>query len=152
MRGHSDVSYTLPGGFHSHGVAHRPLQTIGFIFIQQQNHPPAYPHKIEMASMAYTNAPSAELPTAGQAAIRGINDAGLGEIIHLPGSDVYEVRIKSYYSLTPQLRPWAIVQPRSTEEVSIAIKVLTGVPECKFAIRRYVDDAKSDDLTHDGRS
>lgn len=76
---------------------------------------------------------------------------GLGESMRLPGSDLYEARIKSYYSLSSQLRPWAIVQPRSTVEVSMVMKVLSAVPECNFAVRRYVDDASCNDLTHDGR-
>lgn len=90
--------------------------------------------------MACASSPVSELPPAGQAAIRGISDVGLGEIIRLPGADLYEARLKSYYSLSSQLRPWAIVQPRSADEVSLVMKVLTAVPECKFAIRRYVDD------------
>lgn len=94
-----------------------------------------------MADTVCTKSTVPDLPTAGQAAVRGVGGVGLGEIIRLPGSDLYEARIKSYYSLSSQLRPWAIVQPRSTDEVSLVMKVLTAVPECKFAIRRYVDDA-----------
>lgn len=71
--------------------------------------------------------------------------------MRFPGSDLYEARIQSYYSLSSQLRPWAILQPRSTPEVSLVMKVLTAVPECNFAIRRYVDAAKCNDLTHYGR-
>lgn len=87
-------------------------------------------------------APAAELLTASHAAIRSIHDAGLGDIVHLPGSDLYAARNKSYWSCSPRLRPWAIVQPRSTEEVSMVMKALVATPECQFAIRRYVDVAK----------
>lgn len=92
--------------------------------------------------MAPASAPDVELPTASHAAIRSLRDADLGEIISLPGSDVYEARTKSYWSLSPQLRPWAIIQPRSTEEVSMAVKALVAVADCKFAIRRFVEDTK----------
>lgn len=92
--------------------------------------------------MACASAPITELPAAGQAAIRYINDAGLGNIVHLPGSDLYEARTKSYWSLSPQLRPWAIVQPRSTEDVSAVMKAIVAVADCQFAIRRFVDNVK----------
>lgn len=92
--------------------------------------------------MALASAPVVELPAAGQAAIRSITDAGLGDIVHVPGSDLYEARTKSYWSLSPQLRPWAIVQPRSTEDVSVVVKALVEVTDCQFAIRRFVDDIK----------
>lgn len=79
-----------------------------------------------------------ELSLAGQAAIRNIKDAGLEDVVRLPGSEFYEARTKSYWSLSPQLRPWAIVQPRSAEEVSMVVKALVAAPECQFAIRRFV--------------
>lgn len=97
--------------------------------------------------MAFASAPVTELPAAGQVAIRSINDAGLGNIVHLPGSDLYEARTKSYWSLSPQLRPWAIVQPRSTEDVSLVMKALVATADCQFAIRRYVDNIKCIILT-----
>lgn len=97
--------------------------------------------------MAYGSAPVMELPLAGQAALRNIKDAGLEDIVHLPGSEFYEARTKSYWSLSPQLRPWAIVQPRSAEEVSMVVKALVAVPECQFAIRRFVQVQQ---LDHEG--
>lgn len=92
--------------------------------------------------MAFASAPAGELPAAGEAAIGRIIDAGLGDIVHLPGSDLYEARTKSYWSLSPQLRPWAIVQPRSAEDVSVVMKALVDVADCQFAIRRSVDNIK----------
>jgi hypothetical protein len=92
-----------------------------------------------MESMVDENAPVREPPNPGQDVVKGIIDAGPGEIICLPGSALYEARTKSYWSLSPQVRPWAIIQPRSSTEVSKVMKVLAAVPECKFAIRRYVD-------------
>lgn len=89
--------------------------------------------------MAFASARVAELPAAGQVAIRSISDAGLGDIVHLPGSDLYEARTKSYWSLSPRLRPWAIVQPRSTEDVSVVMKALADGTDCQFAIRRLVN-------------
>lgn len=71
-------------------------------------------------------------------AIANLKEAGLGDVLYNPGSESYEARTKSYWSLTAQLRPWAIVQPRNTEEVSKALKALVNTPDCKIAVRRYV--------------
>lgn len=92
--------------------------------------------------MAFASAPVTDVPAAGQVTIRSIRDAGLGNIVRLPGSDLYEARTKSYWSLSPQLRPWAIVQPRSTEDVSVLMKALVGIADCRFAIRRSVDNTE----------
>ncbi|KAL2857738.1 hypothetical protein BJY01DRAFT_242160 [Aspergillus pseudoustus] len=64
--------------------------------------------------------------------------AGLGDILYLPGDAAYTARIASYWSLTAQLQPWAIVQPRNTEEVSKAVKALVDAPGVKFAVRTLV--------------
>ncbi|KUI66484.1 Bifunctional solanapyrone synthase [Cytospora mali] len=89
-----------------------------------------------MSCMATSESPVSERPAAAQSAISGLREAGLDAVLYLPGSEPYEARIASYWSLSPQLeRPWAIVQPRTSEEVSTALKVLVGVPGCCFAIR-----------------
>ncbi|KAL2820989.1 hypothetical protein BDW59DRAFT_174312 [Aspergillus cavernicola] len=61
--------------------------------------------------------------------------AGLGDVLHLPGQESYNARIASYWSLTAQLHPWAIVQPRNTVEVAKAVKAVVDTPDCKFAVR-----------------
>ena len=73
-----------------------------------------------------------------QAAIANLKDAGLSDVLHLPDTPAYEERTSSYWSLTAQLRPWVIVQPRTTEEVSKALTALVKTPDCKFAVRRLV--------------
>lgn len=73
-----------------------------------------------------------------EAAIASLKDAGLGDVLHLPESQAYNDRTTSYWSLTAQLRPWAIVQPRTTEEVSKALTALVNTPDVKFAVRRLV--------------
>lgn len=73
-----------------------------------------------------------------EAAIASLKEAGLGDVLHLPDSQAYNDRTSSYWSLTAQLRPWAIVQPRTTEEVSKALKALVNTPDVKFAVRRLV--------------
>ncbi|KAJ6178232.1 hypothetical protein N7519_008693 [Penicillium mononematosum] len=70
-----------------------------------------------------------------QSALANLKHAGLSEITYLPGQQSYEDRVSSYWSLTAQLRPWAIVQPRTTQEVSETLKALVSTPGCKFAIR-----------------
>ena len=75
-----------------------------------------------------------------QLAIVNLREAGLGDVLHLPESPAYDDRTSSYWSLTAQLRPWAIVQPQTTEEVSKAVTALVNTPDCKFAVRRLVSD------------
>lgn len=71
-------------------------------------------------------------------AIENLREAGLGDVLYVPGQDSYEGRVASYWSLTPRLRPWAFVQPRTTEEVSQAVKAIIKSDGCKFAIKRSV--------------
>jgi FAD/FMN-containing dehydrogenase len=56
-----------------------------------------------------------------------------------PGQDIYQTRLLSYFDIKQQaITPNCILQPRSTEEVSIAVKTLSGASDpkqCKFAIR-----------------
>ncbi|CBF84557.1 hypothetical protein AN8964.2 [Aspergillus nidulans FGSC A4] len=68
-------------------------------------------------------------------ALANLHAAGLSDILYLPSSDVYSARVESYWSLTAQLKPWAIVRPRNTEEVSKAVKAIVATPDVKFAIR-----------------
>lgn len=68
-------------------------------------------------------------------ALKALREAGLGNVVYLPGEDHFESRVASYWSRTSQLRPWAIVQPRDTHEVSTALRALVGTPGCQFAIR-----------------
>ncbi|KAI1390253.1 FAD-binding domain-containing protein [Hypoxylon trugodes] len=75
------------------------------------------------------------MSSIAQSAISNLKEAGLGDILYVPGEQAYEARRTSYWSLTPQLSPWAFVQPRNTEEVSKAVKALVGTPGCNFAIR-----------------
>lgn len=71
-------------------------------------------------------------------AILNLKAFDLCDILYTPGQDDYEARIASYRSLSCQLRPWAVVQPRNTEEVSKAVQAIARSPGCKFAVRRYV--------------
>lgn len=130
-----------------------PPLTTGFICPEcQKLKTTNCPRSIKVASMADASTPAVELPTAGQDAIQSIHDAGLGEIIHLHGSDLYEARNKSYWSCSPRLRPWAIVQPRSAEEVSTVLQALVAVKDCQFAIRRFVEDSKENTIRRDVRN
>ncbi len=78
------------------------------------------------------------MTTIAQSAIANLKEAGLGDVLHVPGQQTYQAREDSYWSLTPRLGPWAIVQPRTAEEVSQAVKALVKTDGCKFAIRRLV--------------
>ncbi|KAH9906181.1 hypothetical protein F4778DRAFT_769352 [Xylariomycetidae sp. FL2044] len=72
-----------------------------------------------------------------RAAVAKLEAAGLADVIYTPARlpRIYNERVGSYWSLTPRLRPWAIVQPRDTAEVSKALVALAATDECKIAIR-----------------
>lgn len=61
-----------------------------------------------------------------------LETAGL-KVLH-PGTDAYETRDASYFSVSAQLSPNCIVQPICTDEVAAAITTLekTG---CNWAVR-----------------
>lgn len=69
-------------------------------------------------------------------AIESLRAAGLGDVLHTPDQESYNARVDSYWSLTPRLKPWAFVQPRTTEEVSKVVKALVETSDCSFAVRR----------------
>lgn len=73
--------------------------------------------------------------TTADSAVKALREAGLGDVVHLPGEDHFETRTASYWSRTSQLRPWAIVQPRDAHEVSTALRALVATPGCQIAIR-----------------
>lgn len=68
-----------------------------------------------------------------------LSQGPLKDSLLYPGQGVYETRLLSYFDIKQQaISPNCIVQPRNTEEVSVAVKTLTSasVPKpCKFAIR-----------------
>lgn len=70
-----------------------------------------------------------------EAILASLNEAGLGEVLLLPSDPQYDQSIASYWSQSAQLRPWAIVQPRNTDEVSRFVKAIITVPGARFAIR-----------------
>lgn len=47
-----------------------------------------------------------------------------GLTVHQPNSTVYVAREADYYSASAVEHPWCIVQPRSANEVSLAVKTL----------------------------
>jgi FAD/FMN-containing dehydrogenase len=50
--------------------------------------------------------------------------AGLQDLVHLPESTAYIDRQASYWAANASLQPNCIVQPRTTEQVSLVVKVL----------------------------
>ncbi|KAH8197723.1 hypothetical protein TruAng_008101 [Truncatella angustata] len=52
--------------------------------------------------------------------------AGLSERVLTAIDPEYGDRISTYWSASAQLRPWCIVKPENTEEVSLALKTLTN--------------------------
>lgn len=90
--------------------------------------------------------------TSAEKALAALRAVGLSDVLYLPGQESYNTRVASYWSLTAQLRPWAIVQPRNTLEVSKAVKAIVSVPAVRFAVRRcafpsvFVRSVESDEL------
>lgn len=89
------------------------------------------------SSSAFSAEPESESEVF-KAAVKNLEEYGLGDILYTPARQprTYSDRVNSYWSLTPRVRPWAIIQPRNTAEVSKALVAL-AVTDCKFAIRRY---------------
>lgn len=52
--------------------------------------------------------------------------AGLGDRLVLATDEEYEARIATYWSVSARLRPWCLVQPRDTHEVSAALTTLVN--------------------------
>ncbi|KAL3439766.1 hypothetical protein BJX65DRAFT_300898 [Aspergillus insuetus] len=75
------------------------------------------------------------MAVVAERALANLRAVGLSDVLHLPDYEAYDARIASYWSLTAQLRPWAIVQPRKTEEVAKAVRALVDSPDVKFAVR-----------------
>ncbi|KAI9687153.1 MAG: hypothetical protein M1822_002564 [Bathelium mastoideum] len=77
-------------------------------------------------------------------------DAGLQELVLLPGSNDYVNREASYWAANVPLHPKCIVRPRTTEEVSRVIKALAKV-DGLVALRSggHTQWAGSNDI-HDG--
>lgn len=73
-----------------------------------------------------------------EAVIAKLRESGLGDVLYLPGDEKYDVCVASYWSLSPRLHPWAFVQPRNTEEVSMAVKAILSTDDVKFALRGLV--------------
>ncbi|KAK1709952.1 FAD binding domain-containing protein [Colletotrichum lupini] len=66
--------------------------------------------------------------SSGFKACDALFDAGLGDILVFPTDIAYTESTSTYYSSeNRRLRPYCIVQPRSTEHVSSTIKALGGV-------------------------
>ncbi|KAL3443133.1 hypothetical protein BJX65DRAFT_312153 [Aspergillus insuetus] len=67
--------------------------------------------------------------------LTSVREAGLGDVLYLRDDPQHEERVLSHWSATAQLRPWAIVQPRNTDEVAKAVKAIVAVQDVKFAVR-----------------
>lgn len=62
-------------------------------------------------------------------------DAGLKDQLLLPADAQYDEHINSWWSASSRLRPWCIVRPRTTEDVSLAVRALRDAGVGHFAIR-----------------
>lgn len=75
------------------------------------------------------------LRIAAEAAVTGLKEAGLGSLICAAGSVLYNERISSYWSLTAQKKPYAILHPKFTEDVVKIVKTVVAIPDLMFAVR-----------------
>ncbi|KAH9883543.1 6-hydroxy-D-nicotine oxidase [Xylariomycetidae sp. FL2044] len=78
-----------------------------------------------------------------------LDAAGL-RVLRADTSD-YETREGSYFSVSAQLGPYCIVQPTSTEQVSLAVTTLKNATTCNWAVRGggHMTWAGASDI-HDG--
>jgi FAD/FMN-containing dehydrogenase len=53
-------------------------------------------------------------------------EAGLGKQLLFASDDEYDERIASWWALNSRLRPWCLVQPENTEQVSTVVTALLG--------------------------
>ncbi|KAK5992062.1 FAD-dependent monooxygenase sdcF [Cladobotryum mycophilum] len=84
--------------------------------------------------------------------------AGLRDLLIFPEHDSYEPSINTWWAISARLRPGCIFQPRSTEDVSRAVRALADLGVGQFSIRsgghmnwpgsNNVDDGVAFDLTH----
>ena len=70
-----------------------------------------------------------------QGQIDALVQAGLKDRILLPHDEGYAARVDSWWSASSRLKPWCIVQPHDTAEVSKAIAALRDCPVGDFAVR-----------------
>ncbi|KAF2730743.1 FAD-binding domain-containing protein [Polyplosphaeria fusca] len=65
--------------------------------------------------------------------------AGLADRLLLPTSPAYEPRVESWWSANARLRPWCLVQPQTTQEVSTIVTALSraggGAGDWHIAVR-----------------
>ncbi|KAH9227569.1 hypothetical protein K456DRAFT_1927813 [Colletotrichum gloeosporioides 23] len=65
--------------------------------------------------------------------------AGLGDRLVFATDEGYEARIATYWSVSARLRPWCLIQPRDTQEVSAALTALvnagSGAGDWHIAVR-----------------
>ncbi|KAF4865705.1 FAD-dependent monooxygenase yanF [Colletotrichum siamense] len=54
-------------------------------------------------------------------------EAGLGDCLLFATDPAYESRLQTYWSASTRLTPWCIVQPRTSDEVSLTLTTLTSV-------------------------
>lgn len=69
------------------------------------------------------------------AQVSGLIDAGLKDQLLLPTDALYAERIDSWWSASARLRPGCIIQPRTTEDVSRAVRALRDAGVGEFAVR-----------------
>lgn len=69
------------------------------------------------------------------AQINALTSAGLKGRLLLPSDEAYASRVESWWSASSRLKPWCIVQPHNTSEVSKALVALKDAGIGDFAVR-----------------
>ncbi|KAJ0159732.1 Bifunctional solanapyrone synthase [Colletotrichum tanaceti] len=94
---------------------------------------------VEDPEPGYVVVQASETPRTGIPPCDALIDAGLGDRLVLATEEGYEARIASYWSVSAQLRPWCLVQPRDTDEVSRTLTTLlkagSGAGDWHVAVR-----------------
>ncbi|RMJ01568.1 hypothetical protein CDV36_015690 [Fusarium kuroshium] len=66
-------------------------------------------------------------PRTGLVPCDALAENDLGELVLLATDSGYEQRLQTYWSVSARLKPWCIVQPRTTDEVSKVLKTLLDI-------------------------
>ncbi|KIM95870.1 hypothetical protein OIDMADRAFT_106059 [Oidiodendron maius Zn] len=62
----------------------------------------------------------------------------LGSKVSFPGTPSYETTQNSYWSIQEaSLNPSCIFVPDSSQDVSVAVEILSGMPDCQFAVKGH---------------
>ncbi|KAF4984892.1 hypothetical protein FZEAL_45 [Fusarium zealandicum] len=86
-----------------------------------------------LPSLARASPPN-EVTSEPEHCCSSLETAGVKNIYY-PSSEGYKTRTESYFSVSSQLSPYCIVQPKTAQDVALIVTTLSYEAVCNFAIR-----------------